>query len=338
MPGEFSTRIKKLPVDTVSGQMLSDETVKFTSGKWITGPDGYNIWQENPVASQQGDIYYNRAGFNPELRTYSDGRCEYYLTDDQGNRLLDDNGNPKKAVADYSVNQIGFDFGRSGKYYGGSTDMGIYKEGAPADDIFDWFIRLPSIGNSICTMWDKMYGYRNDNKRHLNNSLTYNDSSDNLVTYDQNTFIGVINTFRDLVGYHYVPIGGIHTEGAITYDADLEAKVSLEYDNGITPQIASYKALNCIFYDENKNYYAYAYNPTYGTPVTPNFASDNIYYYKGNDGLFHVANSEVYQAVDANGNPIENLQEYYVATPRWILRNIGEAIDNNLYSFIGNIH
>jgi hypothetical protein len=32
-------------------------------------------------------------------------------------------------------------------------------EGTEEIDTYDWFFRLPALGNAVCTVWDKLYGY-----------------------------------------------------------------------------------------------------------------------------------------------------------------------------------
>ena len=356
MQGEYGTRIKKLPKqeDMVNPNhsMRSDENIVYNSGKWVTDETGYSIWQENDPEIVPGDIYYNNAGFDPAVRTFSEGTYEYYLKDDLNNNI--DGG--KKAVVDYGRNQIGFDFGRSGRYYGANADLGVYSDGIQADDIYDWFVRLPGIGNAICKMWDKVYGYRKDNKRYLNDALTYEDKTDNLVSYDRNTMIGVMNTAQDLIGYHFISLDEYNPQEIITWPTDTEEMpsdflitVNLKYDNEIAEQSAVYEVLKCIFYttDENgnKKYYAYHYAPDYGEPVEPEFEDENktifkdnkIYYYKEND-IYHVANPKTYKTTDANGNIILSTSEYYLATPEWKLAPINTIADNSIQTLIAQMH
>jgi hypothetical protein len=49
---------------------------------------------------------------------------------------------------------------QSGRKYGVDADLGIYENGQAADDIYEWYIRLPGVGNAICRMWDKIYDDR----------------------------------------------------------------------------------------------------------------------------------------------------------------------------------
>ena len=352
MQSDYGTRLKPLPQQTVDGQtMRSDENFVYKSSNWVVDKNGYSGQVPVNIASK-ADIYYNNAGFDPTTHNYSEGSVEYFLTDNSGNRIEDSDNITgfKTATANYSENHIGYDMGRSGRLYGADADLGVYKEGTPADDIYDWFIRLPGIGNSICRMWDKIYGYRNDNKRYLNNSLTYEDSENNLVTYDRNTVIGIMNTARDLIGYHFISLDEYSPKEIVEAPTDT-ITVNLTYGNGInSPQEATYNILDCIFYrtDDSgeKTYYAYRYDPVYGNPVEPEFTDDThtafkdnkVYYYKDSDSIYHVANPKAYKATNANGEIIATTSQYYLATPKWTIASLDTIADNNFYSLIAQIH
>lgn len=335
--GEYGTRVKRIN----DNKMRSDENIIFKSGQWVN-QGGYSVWQENAPQDVKGDIYYNDAGFDPEVRTYSEGSVTYHLINDQGEYILDENNRPKTATVDYSKNQIGYDYGRSGRYYGPNAELGVYSEGYQADDIYDWFIRLPGIGNAICKMWDKIYGYNADSKRFMNDAQTYEDTEEHLVTYDRKTMMGVMNTAQDLIGYHFVLVDGIHSENHILRDPEATITDGLNYSYGDIGSIdTNYKVLDCIFYskeDGKTKYYCYTYCPSYGDPVTPDFTSDNQYFYKDSNGVYHLANAAAYKATDANGNLIPETAEYYLETPLWKLTPIDTLAENNIYSLIAKMH
>lgn len=335
--GEYGTRVKRIN----NNKMRSDENIVFKSGRWVD-QGGYSVWQENEPQTVNGDIYYNNAGFDPEVRTYSQGTVTYDLINDQGEHILDENNRPKTATVDYSKNQIGYDYGRSGRYYGPNAELGKYSQGYQADDIYDWFVRLPGIGNAICKMWDKVYGYNVDSKRFMNNAATYADKETNLVSYDRNTMIGVMNTAQDLIGYHFVPMDETYSENHIIRDPEVTIANVLNYDYGkIADGEANYKVLDCIFYekaDDTVKYYCYTYSPSYGSPVTPDFNSGEQYFYKDSKGVYHLANSATHKATDANGNVLPDTQEYYLETPQWKLTSIDTLAENNIYSLIAKIH
>jgi hypothetical protein len=72
----------------------------------------------------QGDIYYNKEGFNPEYRVEK----EYNLNNDT-----------------IKLTPTGY----SGNTYGGDEEVA---------DTYELSIILPSIGNTISSIWDIVYG------------------------------------------------------------------------------------------------------------------------------------------------------------------------------------
>lgn len=350
MQGNYGNKIKTIvPKDKLNGNtMRSDETVNYTTAQWTVDETGYQVPTVIQKNDEQADIYYNNAGFDETTHNFSEGTVEYPLLDNVGNPIPG-----KTNTVNYSINQIGYDMSRSGRYYGASANVGVYDNAFQADDIYDWFIRLPGIGNSICKMWDKLYGYRSsDNKRYLNDALTYEDTDEHLVSYDRTTAIGVMNTAQDLIGYHFLPLDLIQKDGEgkpikLTWESgenkpeDFFIKIDLGYEEDPV-----YDKLKCIFYatdNNNKEYYAYHYAPKY-EPAVPElnedktaFADNKTYYYFEN-GIYHIANPKTYNAVNANEESIESKKVYYLATPQWEMSSIGAISDNSIQTLIAQIH
>jgi hypothetical protein len=171
--------------------LRSDVNIDRTVLNWEVDNTGYQTHSPKLEKNVPADIYFNNAGFYDAKRTYSDGIVKYKLRDDKGEII---SGKDEIAV-DYSKNEINYNMGRSTRLYGGEADLGIYENGYVADDIYDWFIRLPGIGNAICDMWDKVYGtVENGDYRYVNKAKKRQDSTDHLVTYDKTTTIGMMNT------------------------------------------------------------------------------------------------------------------------------------------------
>lgn len=331
MQGDYGNRIKKL----ANSNMKSDEKISYTTGQW-TVIDGVPVWTTNPPQQVDGDIYFNKAGFDPAQRTYSSGKVTYTPTNDQGEAIP----GRSAVTVNYEENQINFDYGRSGRNYGPtSPELGV-EQGQQEDDVYDWFIRLPGIGNAICKMWDKVYGEGNNKgKRYLNEAQTYEDTTTNLVTYDKKTLIGILNTARDLVGYHFIPFA---SASELIYDKNDTITVQNSYENGgIAKKSVTYNALDCIFYKEENgvtNYYCYVYSPTHGNPVAnPDFSSGTQYYYKDETGAYRLGSKDAYKAKDANGNVV-GPTEYYIRSDRWKLKLLNTITSNNIYTLICEIH
>lgn len=332
MQGDFSTRVKE-----AQDGIKSDETAIRTRHEWKVDESGYQYY--NAITEEvPADIYFNNAGFDEKTRYYDSDKITYNLKDDKYTVIP---GSPLKEI-DYSKNTIGYDMGRSTRLYGNEADMGIYEFGTPEDDIYDWYVRLPGIGNAICKMWDKVYDDRgNDNLRALNKALKREDTDDHLVTYNKSTVMGMLNTTQDLLGYYFIPIGTQnHIEGNEITSAQ-NITIELIPENGVAPYTASYPVLSCLFYDKPegnapiKNYYHYKYDPTY-TEIIPEDPNKD-YYYQTDDGLFRRANISTYGAADANGNKLD-YDKYYERHDRWVLASLEYEMEDSIYALIAAIH
>lgn len=332
MQGDFSTRIKE-----AQDGIKSDETAIRTRHEWKVDESGYQYY--NAITEEvPADIYFNNAGFDEKIRYYDSDKVTYNLKDDKYKVIP---GAPLKEI-DYSKNTIGYDMGRSTRLYGNEADMGTYEFGTPEDDIYDWYVRLPGIGNAICKMWDKVYDDRgNENLRALNKALKREDANDHLVTYNKSTVMGMLNTTQDLLGYYFIPIGTQnHIEGHEITSAQ-NIIVELIQENGVASYTATYPILSCLFYDKPegnapvKNYYHYKYDPTYTEIIPENPNKD--YYYKTDDGLFRRANISTYGATDANGNSLE-YAKYYERHDRWVLTSLEYEMEDSIYALIAAIH
>lgn len=318
-----------MQIKAAEKEEYSDETIMRTPVYWDLDSSGKPAIRQEQAQPIAADIYYNNKGFDYKIRTFID---------------------PNET--DYGKNTINYNMIESGRLYGSEAIQGVYEEGHPANDVYQWYIRLAGIGNAISNMWDKVYGeVDNGQTRYLNHALKREDSKDHLVTYDKNTLIGMINTTQDLLGYHFVPFDNNHyynsdTEYSEIKNNNSKLKITLTYDNDIAQDEIEYYALDCLFYDkdattENVNiYYHYAYAPEY-TPVTGpiDLNSSETYYYKDEKNVFHIANKANQNAKDANGNSIDPLYEiYYTATPRWIMKPLVIENHDTVYGLLNQIH
>ena len=323
MQADYGAQIKE------GNPSYSDEQIVRTPVYWTPDDRGYPSITQGTPQTINADIYYNKAGFKHDVRTYI----------------------PESDLNKYSQNTINYSMAQSGRLYGADADQGVYEAGVKADDIYEWYFRLPALGNTVCSMWDKMYGYRSDNKRYLNKTLRRNDTEDNLITYDKNTLIGMINTTQDLLGYHFVPFNAEHyytdkTNYSEIVNSNPEIEITLNYDNGIKAQTIKYPALNCLFYNEAEQvsntgiYYHYAYAPDYEVVPNPiNPESTETYYYKDENGIFHIANKANQDAENADGESIEPLYNtYYTQVPRWIMQPLMVEDHDTIYGILNQIH
>ena len=339
---------------------VKDNNLKDRSDEKMTRYDiSYDYTDEsNPTWSEKSseydaDIYYNKAGFNPKLRTYVEG--------------------------DKSLNTINYDRVSSEKRYG-YQDGPIHQEGKTYPDTYEWYFRLPVIGNAICSLWDSIYGYNSKGIRYHNLAQKDSDSPDRLVTYDTETLYGTLNRVRDLMGHEFLPVSvaqslaeseivdnqiiyylsadngnkpynpnneyqvtDIETVGSLAIDTKL--KVETVTDEGL-----QYIAKDVLYYDADENgpiksYYYFAYSPIFES-IKDNIQltdegklPDGEYYFKMGEEYIY-ANPELYNATDANGVIVSpNYDHYYRRVDRWVLTKLEQEIpEDTIHGLILKLH
>lgn len=207
---------KEYPSDTTTTWM--NQTYNFNNGEtsdrifikddgngnpdWIKVGDERDDQEKVPAA-----IYFNKAGFDPETVSYSFDK-EY------SNWNTSDNTEFKYLVTDEITLSPS---GQSGHSYSVHGQKGLRN---PAPDIQELAIMLPSIGDSMASIWDLIYGGRNLNPdaktRNLdvswyNAKAVSNKAGIRLINtlgpgrYDYNpkaasTVAGILNSVQDLMG------------------------------------------------------------------------------------------------------------------------------------------
>lgn len=238
LSGNYHDTIKK-----ASSKDVSDETVTRLKDNWsydgIHGNESYSTINEQIDA----DIYYNKAGFDSDVRTYSN---------------LNDT--------------INFTKTSSGRRY----SNGIFDAHGKTNqqDTREWYLRLPSVGNAICQVWDKMYG--EDRIKTLSES-----QGDKNALYDRGTAIGIINTLRDALGYNFKPIGNLSVGHRVNAE-DINLYYRAETINGVSVPIA---------------YYYYAYSPTFAKSTSGDYYLENNEYKIANKKV--TASADLYAKTDS---------------------------------------
>lgn len=177
-----------------------EETIQYFDGKdWIKV-------EEDNKPTHAGAIYYNKAGFDPEIIAYDE-----------------------ETIDKVAVEATGI----SGELYN-SHNGANPTEMKPAEDIQEISIMLPSIGNSISKIWDIVYGNKEQNpdkfyededgvidtSKPLRNLDINWDSTEGLRlikekedgngftfdTDDVSTLAGAINSVHDLMGMIIVDV------------------------------------------------------------------------------------------------------------------------------------
>jgi hypothetical protein len=136
MGPDYRNQIAVVPSDEPS-----DETITQGGINWSYSNNTEIATTVQP-SQKRGDIYYNKAGFDPATRTH------------------------EETIKD----SINYDLVASGRRYSNSFSdpVGLTNQ----KDMREWYIHLPSVGNAICELWDKVYGYDSaSQKRYLNDAL-----------------------------------------------------------------------------------------------------------------------------------------------------------------------
>lgn len=300
--------------------LLSDAQVTYDKVNYTPEtPPGYNTEE----VTVNGDIYFNKRGFN---------RVQHAMSpvDGSGNRLLNDT--------------INYDLVESGRLYRDQQSPDL-TDTKTAKDTYEWFINLPSLGDSICQMWDLIYGYhptehyryvqlakqRADDRASDLDANTYACG----VSYNDETVIGMLNTLRDLKGYNDVlTVGNFGGDNAANVKKlyGLEpatingVKVPTKY--GCFVPDAVYEATRD--YNPNEEYYLKT-------------GSDN----EGND-LFEKANGALIDAKDAAGNYIIPRESGTTYPDQWFYKKVAgtsyrqvvleEPVDDTLYGWFVRVH
>ena len=235
LAGDYHDTIKK-----AASKDVSDETVSRLKPQWtydtIKGTEEYVGSSETVDA----DIFYNKAGFDSDTRKYveMDDAINFTKTSG-GRRYASDVFNPHD-----KVNQL---------------------------DTREWYVRLPSVGNAICQVWDKMYG-------ESRNKTLASSRGDTKALYDHATIIGIINSVRDLLGYTFAPIGS-KTVGSSIQQEDITLYYKAD-TNGVP-----------------ETYYYYAYSPTFTKSTSGDYYLENGEYKLANKNV--TSESELYTRSDS---------------------------------------
>lgn len=186
-PSNYSDDKKQYPTDedTIWVKEIYDPATKETKRYYYN--ENTKQWEINKTGISAA-IYYNKAGFNPEIINYSDNNIEDSI----------------------QIESTGL----SGNEYNVHGSIG--KE--PQIDTQELSILLPSIGNSVAQMWDIIYGNENINgSKNRNMSIKWHDGTETTeptglrlininedgYSYNEqqiNTLAGAINSVHDLMG------------------------------------------------------------------------------------------------------------------------------------------
>lgn len=268
----------------------SDQNVKYTKVTYNKDKDEI----KSDTIEYKGAIYYNKDGFGSVNHIYK--------------KDLDDQISVKPT-------------GKSGMKYnqhGGKIEL------TSQPDIQEISIMLPSLGNTLCDIWDKVYGYEDDpnsevyEKRHLDiewkdAKKPENDLSEEILssktkpqgkkdlgymTRDPKTLAGCINMAHDLMGMI------ITKEAAVLNDTEYQK--------------------HYIYYHDNKYWRIYKY-PKYQTiPISwkePTGVSD-----QERNSLYRKAVQDALTAAEASGEEVFYVVEDKGDDDEWIVQRYNKNV------------
>lgn len=312
------------------------ETGEKTTLYWHSNDQIWRTWEPHGSNQIQGAIYYNKAGFNPEIMTHDDG--EDFI----------------------KVEPTGI----SGRQY--NVHKGVPGEMEAQPDIQEISIMLPSLGDSIAQIWDIVYGegkqtseedttlYRNldidwDSIKGLR--MVKEDEESHGFSYDTeqvSTLAGAINSVHDLMGMIIVKPEGLNgdiEEYASSADKDTiyyyqgkyyRQGTKYEYDenNIITNRVLTEDDLKNLVYKPVENEFSvFPQGLYYGTPnVNYKLEENNI------DGIYYPTKGRTYyRPINANDKFFTEIKfEVYDSNIHYLQT---EALDNsngNVYYIYSN--
>ena len=185
------------------GNIESDFDIQWSAYKdtnALSYFNGYN-WQDSE-GTLPGAIYFNKAGFNPDVNVKSES-TDYITLNPTGFSQIYDQGT---------------DTWRNKEYTNKNSDR--FNEKIESPDVQELSIHLPSVGNAVSTMWDVVYGEGEEDedgnivrKTSIDWDMTDEDYNDRVrliqdgeeggYEYNPNdvsSLAGAINTVQDLIG------------------------------------------------------------------------------------------------------------------------------------------
>ena len=321
---------------------ISDEDIVYSHVTWTADPNGVQSFDRINNAQGRGDIYYNKSGFDPEQRTYVTGNAQeaaehlstYYHKD--------------------LTNTINYDMNYSGRKYMGNIRGNEWNSGSIYKDRIEWYVHLPVIGNTICSIWDRMYGYDSNGRRYTHLAQGRSDV-DYTVTYNTETALGCINKIRDVLGWVLLPKSDI----AITPAQDGSIYTLQEADTRYlyyTLKDPTATQGGVVTKEEQviDKYYYFTYYPIYviatqdaNDPDVWSYSSggdtitgtgDDIFYLD-DDGLYKHPQSSIYRQINSDGSVTDpKYNTFYMTQPQWKLVELEEYNSDTLYGLLIQLH
>ena len=281
-------------------------------------------WTNNPANGLPADIYYNKKGFSEEYAIKSDIADKIEITPTGFSQdLLDVDNN----------------IWRNKKY---NDEFGLlYGKKIEAPDTQELSIHLPSIGNTISSVWDKVWGPGDEITKKRNRDIDWNsygglrmvkektlENGGTGFTYDTSketisTIAGAINSVHDLMGKIIVQKDGSTTT---IMPEDL---IILEEEYNSNPRVGIFENLSDT---EAADLFAKEKESIISDYIRDEASYSNIYYFTEDGKYYRKASRYDYDA-DYSDVEIKTEEEYktkvqdFVEVP--LLNPL--QVDNNIY-------
>lgn len=227
----YGIRLAKWTAGNTNCASVSDAMIKYNS---VTQSIDANkqVIENQTETDTSGDIYFNKTGFSKETRSIIDESI---------------------------INNIFVTNGQTGKKYI-LKDNQFQNESIVADDVHDLHIHLPAIGNAICEVYDRMYGYNGTSRYYLQQTTTQLNA--------------LVQSYKDNGDGTFIDSSGVNT----TTIAAIPKTLYYNTDTDI--------------------YYGYIYNPVYIADENGiYYLNENIYKVANKNIL--AADTQYYSKVDA---------------------------------------
>lgn len=319
---------------------VSDENVSFTKINWSSDVNLNQQFYAIEEYNTPGDIFYNKAGFQKEQRNFY--------------TLAIDPDRPSDPTDGKMINTINYDLNRSGRRYGAGLNASgtAWTSGKTADDMMQWYIHLPILGNSICTLWDTLYGYDTQTNSRYTRLGSQRSDPNSKVSYNTASALGCINRIRDMLGWGIQQLDQQTTIGTTTLNsADVDklyytlTSEGLEKEEEIVDKYYYYAYHPLwveVFYDSvNDEWYYNTEEEGRVVIETSDHHPDyyRLYYLDPEDHIYKHVQGTLYQSQLTDGTPMPPYyQHYYTPQPQWILTELETPDEDSLYGLILQLH
>ena len=292
---------------------VSDEEITYTLVQWNGDVYGNQYFDRLTDQIGEGDIYYNKAGFDKNLHTKASPSI---------------------------TNTINYDLNYSGRKYGGGSAgaSGAWNNGTMEQDMMEWYIHLPILGDTICEVWDDLYGVASNNARFTDLSSRRSDTS-STVTYNTTCVYGAINKMRDMLGYY---IDNKNTVSAANQQSTTNVTIAnkLYYtlknaNNPAEPVVDKY-----YFYTYDPIYVVATWNPSkqlyeYTSGSLSIVGTKDEVFFKDTDGYYKHPNLTDWPSVMSDGSRIGTQYEtLYLAQDAWRMAELQENLEDSIYGML----